>query len=200
MAIMARLDDITRRWSWAKLGLALTASFLLGAIGLTWATVLYVRSGFSPALIEGQLAFDPDVYRAWYAVLIEKRTLPIYVRTQLVDYLYIAALLSALFFGHLLVAKAQPDERWRKLALALAVLGPAIAASDAIENIVTLTMLSDPASFAPWLAYLVSTLSAVKWGWALIGCTLICVQIVALAWIRLRRPANAPDSSEQARR
>ncbi|MCZ8116349.1 hypothetical protein [Silanimonas sp.] len=187
MTIMARLDDITRRWSWAKLGLALTASFLLGAIGLTWATVLYVRSGFPPALIEGQLAFDPHAYRAWYAVLIDKGTLPIYVRTQFVDYLFIAGLLATLFVVHLMIAKAQPKPRWRTLALTLAVLGPVIAASDAIENIVTLTMLSNPTGFAPWLGYLVSTISSVKWSWALIGCTLICVQIVALAWFRRHR-------------
>jgi hypothetical protein len=57
-----------------------------------------------------------------------------------------------------------------------------------IENMVTLTMLSRPADFALWLAYLVSMLSAIKWGWALIGCPLICIQLVALVWIRLRRP------------
>jgi len=186
---MTWLDDMTRSWSWARLGFSLLASFLLGAIGLTWATVLYVRSGFPPALIEGQLAFSPDAYRAWYAVLIEKGTLPIYVRTQFVDYLFIAGLLAALFFVHLMIAKAQPNRRWRKLALTLAVLGPVIAASDAIENIVTLTMLSNPTGFAPWLGNLVSTISAVKWSWSVIGSTLIFIQLVALAWFRWRRPA-----------
>jgi hypothetical protein len=189
-AIVNRLDDVARRWSWARLGFALAASVLLGAIGLSWATALYVRSGFPPAVIEGQLAFDPDAYRAWYAVLIEKGTLPLYVRTQWVDFLFIGALLSALCVGHLLIAKAQPDARWRKLALTLAVLGPAIAASDALENIVTLTMLSNPADFAPRLGYFASAFSAVKWSWALIGCTLIGVQLVALAWIRWRRSAD----------
>ena len=189
---MTWLDDLTRRWSWARLSFSLLASFLLGAIGLTWATVLYVRSGFPPALIEGQLAFSPDAYRAWYAVLIEKGTLPLYVRTQFVDYLFIIGLLSALFFVHLMIAKGQPDRRWRKLALTLAILGPLIAASDAIENMVTLTMLSNPTGFAPWLAYLVSTISAVKWSWALIGCTLIVVQIIALVWVRRSRSAIGP--------
>jgi len=190
VAIVNRLDGMARRWSWARLGLALAASLLLGAIGLSWATALYVRSGFPPGVTEGQLAFSPDAYRAWYAILIKNGALPLYVRTQWVDYLFIGALLSALFFGQLLIAKAQPDARWRNLALALAVIGPAVAASDAFENIVTLTMLSNPADFAPWLGYLVSTISAVKWSWALIGCTLIGVQLVALAWIRWRRSAD----------
>lgn len=190
MAIITRLENITRRWSWANLSLALAASFLLGAVGLTWATALYVRSGFPPALIEGQLAFDPDAYRAWYAVLIEKGTLPIYIHTQFVDYLFIAGLLATLFFVHLMIAKAQPNPRWRALALTLAVLGPTIAASDAIENTVTLTMLANPTDFAPGLAYLACSLSALKWGWALIGCTLIVVQLVALAWSRWHRSAS----------
>jgi hypothetical protein len=188
MAIKIWLDGIIQRWSYAKLGAALVASLLLGAFGLTWATILYTKSGFPPALIEGQLAFDPNAYHAWYAVLLEKGTLPLYVRTQLVDYLYIAGLVSTLFFLHLLIAKAQPSVRWSNLALILAILAPAIALSDAIENMVTLTMLSNPTDFAPWLAYLVSMLSAIKWGWALIGCPLICIQLVALVWMRLRRP------------
>lgn len=187
MAIKIWLGGIIHRWSYVKLGAALLVSLLLGAFGLTWATILYTKSGFPPALIEGQLAFNPNAYREWYLVLIQKGTLPLYINTQLVDYLYIAGLLSTLFFLHLLIAKAQPSVRWRNLALTLAILAPAVALSDAIENIVTLTMLSQPTDFAPWLAYLVSTLSTIKWGWAFIGCPLICIQLIALAWIRLRR-------------
>ncbi len=143
-----------------------------------------MQSGFPPALIAGQLAFSPDAYRTWYAVLIEKGTLPIYVRTQFVDYLFIVGLLVSLFFVHLMIAKAQPSLRWHNFALVMAVLGPVIAASDAIENLVTLTMLSNPTGFAPWLGYLVSTISAVKWSWSVIGCALLVVQLVALAWVR----------------
>lgn len=190
MAITARLDDIATRLNWTTLSLFLAASVALGAVGLTWATVLYVRSGFPPALIAGQLAFDPAAYRTWYEVLIQKGTLSIYVRTQFVDYLFIAGLLATLYFGHLMIAKAQPVPRWRRLALVLAVLGPSIAASDAVENVVTLAMLSNPTDFAPWLGYLVSSISLVKWTWALVGCSLICVQIVILAWVRAKRPAT----------
>lgn len=191
MSLITKVEGFAQRWGWARLAGALGASVLLGAAGLTWATVLYVRSGFPPMLIEGQLAFSAEATRGWYAVLLEKGTLGIYARTQLVDYLFIFGLMSALFFLHVMIAKAQPNPGWRRVALWFAILGPTIAASDAVENIVTLTMLSRPTDFPPALAILASSISAVKWGWAVIGCSMIVVQLVALAVVRLRRAGAA---------
>jgi hypothetical protein len=182
VSIRERVDRAAKRWSWRKLTIALLISICLGSVGLTWATVLYIRSGFPPALISGQLAFSPESFRAWYAVLLEKGTLHVYVWTQIVDYLFIIGLLATLFIVHLMIAKAQPNPGWRRLALTFAILAPAIAASDAIENIVTLSMLANPTNFSPALAYLASTFSAIKWTWASIGSALICIQLGALAW------------------
>ena len=157
------------------------------------------RSGFAPRLIEGQLAFDAAQTRGWYGALIQQGTLNIYWRTQWVDFIFIAGLLATLFILHLMIAKARRNEPgWQRLALWLAVLGPAIATADIWENLVTLMMLGAPASFPSWLATLASTLSAVKWGWAVIGTSLVVVQLSALAWQRAvrgraRRPANPSD-------
>lgn len=194
MSVRDTLERAAIHWSWGKLSLGLLASLAMGALGLTWATILYVESGFPPGLIPGQLAFSAESFRSWYAVLLEKGTLPVYVRTQYVYFLFIFGLLATLFFFHLMMAKAQLSTGWRRLALNLAVLGPAIAASDAVENIVTLTMQASPTNFPPFLAYLVSTLSAIKWAWAAIGCTLICIQLIALAWFRLGSKSGRSSS------
>ncbi|MFM8819906.1 MAG: hypothetical protein ACKOD3_05095 [Phenylobacterium sp.] len=112
----------------------------------------------------------------------------VYVRTQWVDFIFIFGLLLTLFIVHLMIAKARRGEPgWQRLALWLAVLGPVIATADIWENLVTLTMLSAPLSFPPALAMVASTLSAVKWSWAMIGTSLVVFQLVALA---VRRPAG----------
>ena len=171
---------------WQGLWTALAASVLTLAGGLAWATHLYVQSGFSPGLIEGQLAFDAARTRAWYAALVERGTLELYRQTQWVDFIFIAGPLSMLFVLHLMLAKARRGEpTWQRLALWFAVLGPAIASADIWENLVTLTMLQAPDSFADWQAILASSLSAVKWSWSVIGTSLVVAQLAALAWHRI---------------
>lgn len=147
-----------------------------------------MASGFPPRLIEGQLAFDPTRTRSSYGALIERGTLDIHRHTQWVDFIFIAGLLATLFVLHLMLAKARRQEPgWQRLALWLAILGPGIASADIWENLITLGMLNAPTSFPAWLAILASVLSAVKWSWAAIGTTLIVVQVLALAWHRIRR-------------
>ena len=185
-SLIRHLRRLAEQTSWQGLWLALIASLLTLAGGLAWATRLYAQSGFSPRLIEGQLAFDAALTRSWYGALIEQDTLDIYWRTQWVDFIFIAGLLATLFILHLIIAKARRNEPgWQRLALWLAVLGPAIATADIWENLVTLMMLSAPTSFPAWLATLASILSAVKWGWAVIGTSLVVVQLIALAWHRM---------------
>jgi hypothetical protein len=181
-----RLGQLAERWSYGQLGIAIAISMLIGAGGLTWATILYERSAYPPALIPGQLNFSPESVRGWYEFLLKNGTFEIYRITQLVDFIFIAGLLSLLFFIHILIAKAQPNPGWRRLALVLAAIAPAIAASDVIENIFTLIMLSNPTDFAPWLAYIASTLSVIKWSWCAIGSFLLLAQFTALIWFRSR--------------
>lgn len=186
--LLRHLHRLAEQTSWRSFWVALIFSLLTLAGGLTWATILYARSGFAPRLIEGQLAFNPAQTRAWYAALIEQGTLDIYRRTQWVDFIFIAGLLATLFILHLMIAKARRNEPgWQRLALWLAVLGPAIATADIWENLVTLMMLSAPTTFPSALAILASTLSVVKWGWAVIGTSLVLVQLIALAWQRISR-------------
>ncbi|MCE2903113.1 MAG: hypothetical protein ACK6DP_04265 [Gemmatimonas sp.] len=192
-----RLAEGTR-WGGLALALAVSVCTLVG--GLAWANALYARSGFPPRLIEGQLAFDAARTKGWYGALIARGTLDVYQRTQWVDFLFIAGLLATLFVLHVMFAKARHDAPgWQRLALWLAVLGPAIASADLWENTVTLTMLRAPLTFPAWLASLASTLSAIKWGWSVIGTSLVLVQLVALVWHRLTRgrgmrPAIRPDA------
>ncbi len=183
--LMGRLRHLAEGTRWQSLWLAFAACVLTLAGGLAWATSLYVKSGFAPRLIEGQLAFDASRTRGWYEDLIQRGTLDVYLHTQWVDFIFIAGLLGTLFVLHLMLAKARRGEPgWQRLALWLAILGPGIATADVWENLVTLTMLGAPTSFPPGLATLASTLSVVKWGWSVIGTSLVVVQLAALAWHR----------------
>lgn len=98
-----------------------------------------------------------------------------------------------LFFAHVAIARGQPaGSTWRQLALRLAILAPLIAASDALENVVSFFMLADPHGFPDWLAALYSGLAAIKWSWAVIGVSLLVVQIGALARFRVQK-LNSTD-------
>jgi hypothetical protein len=114
---------------------------------------------------------------------IERGTQHVCLRTQWVDLIVIAGLPVTLFVLHLMRAKAHRGEPgWPRLAPWLAMLGPGIATADVWESLVTRTMLGASTSFPSGLASPGSSLSAVTWGWSVIGTSLVVKQPAAPAW------------------
>jgi len=181
-------DDWLTKPAKARLSTYLVLSLLLAAGGYGAVEISFAATNFPVSLLEGQLAFKGATIKSHYAALLARGTFDRFVLTQIIDFAWIIGLMLTLFFAHVAIARGQPENsRWRHFALRLAVVAPLIAASDAVENAVSFLMLADPGGFPDWLAPLYSGFAAIKWSWAIIGVSLILIQIAALARSRMRQ-------------
>lgn len=174
----------------ARLSTLLVLSLLLAAGGYVAVEISFGRTHYPVSLLEGQLTFSGSTIKSHYATLLRQGTFDRFVLTQVIDFIFIIGLMLTLFFGHVAIARGQPaGSTWRQFALRLGVVAPLIAASDAFENVVSFLMLADPKGFPDWLAPLDSGFAAIKWSWAVIGVSLIIIQVGALARSR-RQPGK----------
>jgi hypothetical protein len=132
-----------------------------------WSTVVlnkaYAASGFPVPYWEAQLSFDHLKLKGWYQALIEKDSLGLYLHAQYVDFLFIASVLLLHVAVLVLVSRMLPNaSRARSLMLWAALLSSLAPILDALENLVSFVMLSQPLSFAPALALIYSALAAGK--------------------------------------
>ena len=158
----------------------LIGSNILAAVGYTAVTLAFIQAKFPGTLFQAQLAFRAETIKLQYATLIQQGTFGIYVTTQIIDYAWIFGLMLTLFFAHVAIARGQHNPGWRNLALSLAVIAPVIASADALENLVSFFMLGFPQSFPNWLAPVYSSFAAIKWGWSVIGVSILVVELIAL--------------------
>lgn len=171
-----------------RLSALLVLSLLLAAGGYIAVETSFAATHYPVSLLEGQLAFSGSAIKSHYAALLAQGTFDRFVLTQIIDFVWIIGLMLTLFFAHIAIARGQPaGSKWQRLALRLAVVAPLIAASDALENAVSFFMLADPQGFPDWLAPLYSGLAAVKWSWAVLGVSLLVIQLGVLALFRMRR-------------
>lgn len=171
----------------ARLAASLVLSLLLAAAGYVAVETSFAATHYPVSLLEGQLAFSGAAIKSHYATLLAQGTFDRFVLTQVIDFAWIVGLMLTLFFAHVAIARGQAaGSQWRRLALRLAVVAPLIAASDALENAVSFLMLADPNGFPDWLALVYSGLAAIKWSWAVIGVSLIAVQVGALVRSRMQ--------------
>lgn len=141
------------------------AAFAAAAIGAQ----LLLQSVFATVnhpttLLRSNHNADADTARQWHRTLLEQGTLDRMVRTEQVDYLWMAALAAALvsitlLASRLLAARApRASARLRRFA-PWAALAPAV---DAAENAVSLLMLADPLGFPAPLAAVHAALAWLK--------------------------------------
>lgn len=172
----------------ARLSKFLVLSLLLAIGGYVAVEMSFATTNYPVSLLEGQLAFSGAAIKSHYATLVAQGTFDRFVLTQVIDFAWIIGLMLTLFFAHVAIARGQPaGSKWRQFALRLAVVAPLIAASDAFENAVSFLMLADPKGFPDWLAPLYSGFATIKWSWAVIGVSLIVIQIGALARSRMQQ-------------
>lgn len=148
-----------------------TTHLLLGALAalaLNWAATQwlnasYALSRFPVPYYEAQLSFSHLKLKHWYAQLQGLGTLGQYTTTQVVDFAFIATVLLLHSLALLWASRLLPQaSRWYRFMRASVLVAAVAPLADALENLVSFVMLSDPAGFHPAWALLYSSLAALK--------------------------------------
>ena len=156
-------NSLLRLPSTFKLSVIICASLFFNQ----WAAQLlnenYAASQFPVPYYTAQLSFSAEKLKAWYGFLIEHDTLNQYIHTQNVDSLFILSTLLLHVSVLLLISRLFGVEtKGRKALVVCAILSSIAPISDQLENLVSYVMLSDPAHFSQYLAYIYSSFAAVK--------------------------------------
>lgn len=179
--ILQRFRKVTELPLWLHSALALAS-----VVWLQWIegrlTASYAASRHPVDYRTGQLAFDGNVIKGYYASMIEDDTLNIYWTTQFIDFGFIMAMACMGLFFCTLIARASRTQSWgRTVGLLAGASLLAGAICDAIENLWSFVMLANPTGFANWLAMPYSTFAAVKFALITLGMILLIVSIVLAA-------------------
>ena len=181
------ISSLAERMSYMGVIIALMTSIVFLVGGLVSANKYYELSKYPVQIFAGQLAFSPERVTGWYQFLISNNTLNLYIQTQYLDFIFIFGLMATIFFTQILLVKLNPKESmWYRFAVWMCLWGPLLASADIWENLVTLSMLSNPTNFAPWLAYLASSFTVWKLSWSLIGTSLVVIQFISLGYRSLK--------------
>jgi hypothetical protein len=148
----------------------------------------YAASRFPVPYYVAQLSFDAAQLKDWYATLAELGTMEQYLRTQRLDFLFIATVLALHFSGLLLVSRLFPaDSGWRPALVRCAVLSMLAPLADAAENGLSYVMLADPNGFAEAWAYAYSSCAALKFAMFVFAYGAAAVGIAAAVCLAVAR-------------
>ena len=141
----------------------------------------YVRSKFPVPYYVQQTSFDALQMKEWYAFMLNEDTFGIYLTTQFIDFIFIAAVIFAGFtmltFVSNLHSKGSFFQKWGyTLAFALPLAG----GFDILENLVSFFMIANPADFPDALIIPYSTFAMLKFGSWAIGVLWLWIALIAL--------------------
>lgn len=149
----------TLQWWLAAIGLMVVSKMTQ----ILWLDHLYSLSQFPVSFFVGQTTFDAQELKSYYAVLIERGTLGRYVWVQIADYLFMLTVFVAHFALMAAAYRSLPEQvTLKKFARAMIFIGPMAAGFDALENLVSFMMLSNPQDFSVWLVYPYSSFASIK--------------------------------------
>ena len=165
---------------------------LLALLFNFWATDLlnasYASSGFPVPYWQAQLSFDANKLKGWYQILIERGTLDRYIQTQHIDFVFIASVLILHIVVLLAISRALPANSGLRRAMIIAAMLSAIAPiADALENGISYIMLANPADFAEGLAWIYSSLAAVKFAMFTFAYLAAILGLICAAWLLVTR-------------
>jgi hypothetical protein len=167
-----------------------------------WATELlntsYASSGFPVPYWQAQLSFDANKLKGWYQVLIERGTLDRYIQTQHIDFVFIASVLILHIVALLAISRALPANSWMRRAMVGAAMLSAIAPiADALENGISYIMLANPSDFPDGLAWVYSSLAAIKFAMFTFAYLAAVLGIIAAACMFVTRRIQARKVGER---
>lgn len=142
----------------------------------------YAASGYPVDYATGQLSFSAAKLQGYYAVMGQAGTLGIYVRTQVIDFGFIASVMVlSLLLGPLV---ARLGARW--IGFAAAIAGIAGASFDVIENLLSFVLLADPQNLSQGVALAYSTAAAIKFALLTTAMATVLLALIAGLATRLR--------------
>lgn len=168
-------------WHWWLLAIA---TYALARAAQLWLDANYAASGFPVPFYIGQTTFDAAELKDYYQVLLDKGTLGQFVKTQIIDYGFMAATFTSFFclcaaLLRSLTALAAPAFS-QTIARFFVWFAPLAAVFDAIENGISFITLMNPQNFADWLVYPYSSFAVMKFAvfsltylWVLIAVVII---------------------------
>lgn len=152
----------------------------------------YIQSRFPVPYFVQQTSFDAIKMKEWYAQMIEQDTFGIYLKTQFIDFAFIAAVVIAGFALWSLVANLhKPGSFIHRAGYKMAWALPMAGLFDVLENLVSFFMIADPAGFPDFLIFPYSTFAVLKFGCWTVGLIWLLVSLLAL-------PFNKRSFTERA--
>ncbi|WP_152364396.1 hypothetical protein [Microlunatus speluncae] len=183
------------------IGIPVLALALFGALGVAVGGQVALQASFArvrhpESLATANLTADAETVRGWYQQLAAQGTLDQMIITETVDYLWMAGLAASLVLVTFLAA-ALVRRRHSKAAARLHRLAPAMIAApalDAVENALSLIMLSDPVGFPDPLAYAHAGVSMIKVVAAIGSATVVPAYAV---WALIRGGTGTDSGNER---
>ena len=186
------MTNLFQQWQSKFTAPQLIVVSLLAALFNFWATdllnVSYASSGFPVPYWQAQLSFDANKLKGWYQILIERGTLDRYIQTQHIDFVFIASVLILHIVVLLAISRALSANSGLRRAMIVAAMLSALAPlADALENGISYVMLANPADFAEGLAWIYSSLAAVKFAMFTVAYLAAILGLICAAWLLVTR-------------
>ncbi|MRI00039.1 hypothetical protein GH721_05760 [Kriegella sp. EG-1] len=166
----------------------LTSSIALGIY--FWTSYLletsYLKSKFPVPYFTQQTSFDAVKMKEWYAFMIQEDTFQIYLKTQIIDFAFIMAVIVAGFTIWTMVSNLHRENSWfRNYGYSLAYSIPLAGLFDILENIVSFFMIASPYEFNDALIIPYSAFASIKFGFWTIGLLWLLISLVGLVITKL---------------
>ncbi len=180
--------SVDRRIRFAPLLAVVLVAFVAHMVATAWLNTSYTASAFPVPYHVAQLSFSADQLRGWYGELLRMGTLGAYVRTQFVDFAFIASVAVLHPAVLLLIGRGfNAASRARKLLVGAAALSLVAPAADAAENLMSFVMLAQPLDFPAGLALVYSSLAALKFAMFTFAYVAAALGLAWLLWSTLTR-------------
>lgn len=157
----------------ACLGLYFLSSFFLEKS--------YAASKFPVPYFQQQTSFDAVSMKEWYSFMIQENTFNIYLRTQFIDFIFIAAVIAAGFSLWTFISSLhKKGSFFQRIGYKMAFALPLAGAFDVLENLVSFFMIANPTDFSDAWIIPYSSFAVLKFGCWTIALAWVVVSLLAL--------------------
>lgn len=171
------------------------ASYLLYRLTSSILTKNYVASKFPVSYFEAQTSFNAEKIKEWYQFILNENTMDIYFKTQLIDFLFIAAVILMGFSIWTLVANFhKKGSFFNKWGYFMAFSLPFAGFFDFFENLVSFYMLAEPKDFINGIVYVYSSFATIKFGFWVIALLWLSVSIIVLVFNKIKKLFTRADA------